>query len=243
MGKSVPSRLFGKGMRRPPAPRPGRAGAAWLRAAGAALLLAALAACGFQLRGTTPLPFETLYVGISDNSRFGADLRRAIKAVSPGTRIVEEPEGAQARLQQLEQRRERREVSLNAQGRVEEYELSIHFRFRLIDSVGHELIPDTLLVASRDMQYDAQVVQAKEGEMATLYRDMQRSLVDRIVRRLTAPDVREAAERAAAARSGTGPELPIVPGGSEPQPSVPDDWADPDLDTPGAASGPGGLGL
>lgn len=222
---------------------PGAPGPAWLRAACAVLLLGALAACGFQMRGTTPLPFDTLYVDIPDNTRFGADVRRAIEAVSPATRLVQAPEDGQAQLQQLEQRRERREVSLNAQGRVEEYELSIHFRFRLVDSVGQVLIPDTLLVATRDMQYDAQVVQAKEGEMQTLYEDMQRSLVDRIVRRLTAPDVQEAAAAAAAARAGSGQELPIAPRETEVPRRMPEDWNDTNLDGPYPGASPGGLGM
>src|SRR5690606_38218583 len=120
----------------------GAPGPAWLRAACAALLLGALAACGFQMRGTTPLPFDSLYVDIPDNKRFGADVRRAIRAVSPGTRLVSVPEDGDAQLQRLALRRERREVSLNAQGRVEEYGLSIQSRFRLVDSMGQLLIPD-----------------------------------------------------------------------------------------------------
>jgi len=217
--------------------------AAWLRAACAALLLGTLAACGFQLRGTTPLPFDTLYVDIPDNRKFGADVRRAIQAVSPDTRLVTSPEQAQAQLQQLSLHRERREVSLNAQGRVEEYELSVLFRFRLVDSLGQVLIPDTLLVATRDMQYDAQVVQAKEGEMETLYQDMERSLVARIVRRLTAPDVREAAALAAAARAGGPQELPVVAPSTSRTRAMPDDWDDVNLDGAYPGSSPGGLGL
>src|SRR3546814_5516225 len=41
-----------------------------------------LAACGFHLRGTSPLPFDTLYTNIPQNSEFGARMRRAIIARS-----------------------------------------------------------------------------------------------------------------------------------------------------------------
>jgi LPS-assembly lipoprotein len=41
------------------------------------------------------------------------------------------------------------------------------------------------------MPFDERVVQAKEGEAATLYRDMQKSLVARMMRRLTAPDIKQ----------------------------------------------------
>jgi len=190
--------------------------------------LLSVAACGFAMRGTTPLPFQTLYIGIPDNSRFGAEVRRALRAASPGTAQVDDPKAAQVQLQQLRQERSAREVSLNAQGRVEEYELMVRFVFRLVDAQGHVLLPDTTLTAVREMPYDDQVAQAKEGEMETLYRNMQQSLVSRLVRRLTAPDVAEAFEKAQAGDQ----ELEIVPTIQQtPRQYDPAPWSTPDIDT------------
>lgn len=59
----------------------------WPRGIALAMLML-LAGCGFTMRGVTPLPFDTLYVGIPDNTRFGADVRRALRAASPNTRQV-----------------------------------------------------------------------------------------------------------------------------------------------------------
>ncbi|ANN69505.1 hypothetical protein BAU08_08470 [Bordetella bronchialis] len=183
-----------------------------LRVASLALLLL-LSACGFQMRGTTPLPFDSLYVGIPPNSRFGAEVRRAIEAASPDTKLVAAPKEAEAQLQQIRNSRSMREVSLNAQGRVEEYELGLVFTFRVIDSKGRALLPDTTLETYREMPYNDQVVQAKEGQAESLYRNMEQSLVSRIVRRLTAPDVRLAAQRLEHAKPGedTGPVYDTAP--------------------------------
>jgi len=171
-----------------------------------ALLAASLTACGFRLLGTQPLPFDSLYIDIPDTTRFGADIRRSIRAVSPHTRLVEVVQDAQVRLQNLGLTRSQREMSLNPQGQVEEYELTLTLRFRVTDRNGELIIPDTTLSATRDMPYDAQVVQAKQSEMETLYQDMEHSLVSRILRRLTAPDVHEAMARVVAenaAENGT----------------------------------------
>src|SRR5690606_3390539 len=81
-----------------------------------------LAACGFALRGPSTLPFDTVHINQSPNSEFGAQLRRQLQANAPGTRIVEDPALAEARLQILENARDRMEVALNAEGRVQEYE-------------------------------------------------------------------------------------------------------------------------
>ena len=166
----------------------------WLLRGACLALFMLISACGFTLRGVTPLPFETLYVGIADNTQFGADVRRALRAASPDTKLVTSPKDAQAILQEVSNKRALREVSLNAQGRVEEYELGINYTFRLIDAKGRALIPDTTLSIYREMPYDDQIVQAKQGQIETLYLAMQRDLVSRLLRRMTAPEVRKAFE-------------------------------------------------
>ncbi|PJM87366.1 LPS-assembly lipoprotein LptE [Achromobacter ruhlandii] len=166
----------------------------WLLRGACLALFMLISACGFTLRGVTPLPFETLYVGIADNTQFGADVRRRLRAASPDTKLVASPKEAQAILQEVSNTRALREVSLNAQGRVEEYELGINYTFRLIDAKGRALIPDTTLSIYREMPYDDQIVQAKQGQIETLYIAMQRDLVSRLLRRMTAPEVRKAFE-------------------------------------------------
>ena len=128
------------------------------------LLSVVLTACGFHLKGVAPLPFDTIYTNITDNSAFGANLRRTLSASSPQTRFVERPQDAEAILQQLSHSRNQREISINAKGQVEEYEVP----------------------------YDAEAVQAKDSEIEMIFRDMEQSLINRIVRRLSSPDVTSA---------------------------------------------------
>jgi LPS-assembly lipoprotein len=166
-----------------------------------------LAGCGFKMQGVTPMPFDSLAITIPQNSQFGADIRRAIRAASPNTLIIESsavqpvspgekrtinPKSApQARLEQVAEVRNTRIVALNAQGKPEEFELTLVYTFRLVNAKNQIILPDTTLTAARSMPFDERVVQAKEGEAATLYRDMQKSLVARMMRRLTAPDIKQ----------------------------------------------------
>ena len=202
----------------------------WLLRGACLALFMLLSACGFALRGVTPLPFDTLYVGIPDTTQFGADVRRSIRAASPNTKLVSTPKEAQAILQQVSDARTMREVSLNAQGRVEEYELGINYTFRLIDAKGRAVIPDTTLSIYREMPYDDQVVQAKQGQIETLYRAMQRDLVSRLLRRLTAPEVRNAFENAE--QRGEDGEIPLYdPTAPQPQ-RTPEPWKTPSTTDP-----------
>src|SRR5690606_17577954 len=185
-----------------------------------------LAACGFKMKGVSPLPFTTLYTNIAENSAFGANIRRAIIASSPQTRFVSEPADAQARLIELANNQSLRELSLDAQGRVEEYELNLEFIFQLTDAKGHVILPPTTLRSTRELPYDDSVVQAKQGEINTVFKRMQQLLIDRIVRHLASPDVREAFVQAQNLPPIDATDTPATtPPAAIPQPPTP--WGSP----------------
>src|SRR5699024_5767501 len=104
-------------------PHPGPA-SGWRRAAVITVLLLALATmlagCGFRMRGASPLAFDSIYTNIAENSPFGAQLRRAIRASSPHTHFVDDPNEADVHLVQEANRQIRRELSIDAEGHVEE---------------------------------------------------------------------------------------------------------------------------
>lgn len=160
-----------------------------LRYLACVMLCLFIAGCGFRLKGPTPLPFDTLYTNIPENSAFGAGMRRAIIASSPNTRFVSEPADAQAKLIQLSNDQSLRELSIDPQGQVEEYELNLVFVFQLIDAKGHIVLAPTTLRATREVPYNANIVQAKQGEIGMVFKEMQQSMIDRVVRHLSAPDV------------------------------------------------------
>ena len=151
-----------------------------------------LAACGFRLKGATPLPIETLYTNIAENSSFGAGLRRAIRATSPNTRFVMDPAQAQAQLIQIANNERLRELSIDADGRVEEYELNLEFVFQVLGPAGEVILPPTTLRTTREIPYDDTIVQARQSEISNIFEQMRQSMIDRVVRHLTAPDVIEA---------------------------------------------------
>lgn len=144
-----------------------------------------LAACGFQLRGTASLPFDTLYISSPAGNPIGTDLRRFIKAGTT-TRVVDNPKDAAATLEVISAVNERQIMSVSGGGRVREFDLRYRVSFRLIDAKGVELIPANEIALRRILPFtDAQVV-AKEGEEAMLVREMQSDAAAQILRRLEA---------------------------------------------------------
>lgn len=170
----------------------------WLRRAGAiavVAMVAGLAGCGFQLRGPRPMPFDSLYVAMPEASELGASLKRNIRAASPGTRVTDTVQEAQAVLTPLTDTREKIILSLNAAGRVREYQLKQRFGFKVHDGKGTDFVAPSEIVITRDITFNDADILAKESEEALIYRDMQNDLVQQILRRLQAGKVGPAAPK------------------------------------------------
>ncbi len=144
-----------------------------------------LAACGFKLRGTQQLPFETVFVAAPANSQLAVELVRSIGA-STRTRVVDDRPQAQAVVEITAEGRERDVLSVNAQGRAREFTLRLRVTIRVHDDRGRDYIGRTPLAASRDLAVTEAELLARGAEETQLYRDMQTDLVQQILRRLSA---------------------------------------------------------
>jgi len=154
-----------------------------MRALIAIVFLSLLAGCGFQLRGANqPLPFESMYLGVPEYSDLGAALKRSVRAA--GTRVVDEAKDTQAIFSVVSESRDKSILSLNAAGRVREFQLRYRFVFRVHEPKGRDIIPNSEIVLTRDYTFNDSQILAKEQEEALLYRDMQNDLVRQIMRRL-----------------------------------------------------------
>jgi LPS-assembly lipoprotein len=142
-----------------------------------------LVACGFQLRGAMQLPYQSLYIAISDSTTLGLELRRQIRASQPDL-LVEEKKAAEAVFRQLSFGRERVIAAINADGQVREYQLRLTYNFRLEDPTGAPLTQASSIVLLREVTYDDNQVLSKAQEEEFLWLDMEKDLVQQILRRL-----------------------------------------------------------
>ena len=141
--------------------------------------------CGFQLRGTAELPFETLYMPPATGPGVVLDLRRNI-ASGTHTSVVDDPKKAAAVLEFSQEAREKVILSLNAAGRVSEYQLRYRVGFRVHDGKGGEFVPAKTVQLTREITFNDSDVLSKETEEQLMYRDMQRDMVQQIMRYLAA---------------------------------------------------------
>lgn len=152
------------------------------------VFVAGLAGCGFELRKAPNYAFNTLYSSIPPVSPFGAKLKRSIES-SGQVEVINDPrqiERAQVIFDQLFELREKVVVGRTSSGAIREFQLRLRYRFRLRSSNGTELIPDTEILLTRDINFNETGALSKESEEALLYRDMENDLVLQLQRRLAA---------------------------------------------------------
>jgi LPS-assembly lipoprotein len=141
-----------------------------------------LVGCGFQLRGTTELPFSRIALeGFAPRSPLAEELKRTL---AQSAEVVPSPGQAQVVLHALSDSRERSVVASTTAGQVRELQLRVRLEFKLATASGRELIPATELLLSRDMSYSETQALAKEYEEAQLLRAMQSDIVAQLMRRL-----------------------------------------------------------
>jgi LPS-assembly lipoprotein len=150
----------------------------------APLLALVLAGCGFQLRGTADVPFQTIHVAGATGG-IALDLKRQIQA-GTNAKVLDDPRAADAILLFTQELRDKEILSLTGTGRVREFRLNYRVGFRLHDGKGGDYLPQSTLVLSRDVTFNDSEVLAKEAEEALLFRDMQTDMVQQIMRRLAA---------------------------------------------------------
>lgn len=150
------------------------------------LLALTLSACGFQLRGSYNLPWETLAIsGVPENNELYFQIKRNIEAGSL-TKVITDPKEAKASLVVLQNLQHKSILSLSGKGLVREFQLTRTFMYRIQDAQGKEILPASQIVLQRDMTFDDERIFAKEAEEAMIWREMQQDMVQQLLRRLAA---------------------------------------------------------
>ena len=154
---------------------------------------ALLSACGFQLRGSATLPYDTIYLQVPLGSPLATLFKRT---VGPGgnTRFVNDAKSAAVTIEVTRELREKVILSLSGGGRVNEFQLRYRLFYRIKDKDLKDVLPPEEISLTRDLTYTDTEALGKEQEEAMLYRDMQGDAVRQMVRRLqiAKPDVSKA---------------------------------------------------
>ena len=148
------------------------------------LCTALLSGCGWHLRGSLLLPedLQSLHISAKDSrSALVMDIQRL--AETYGIELVEQANQAQFSVAILDERDQRRTISVGNDALASEFEITHSADYR-IDREGEALIERSTATVSRAYDYDPNDVVSKNEEELLLRREMRLELVQQIMRRL-----------------------------------------------------------
>lgn len=162
--------------------QPGRIGAVFLLP----VLLLALSACGFHLRGAYQLPAQLspLYIDRDSMSYpLYQELHAALKA--SGVELTTAMDLASSRLRITRESRSRAVLSVDSSGRAREYDLKYELGFSL-NAGDRAIIDNGTLQLQRNLLFDPETVLGVSHETESLYQDMMRDGTGLILLRIQA---------------------------------------------------------
>jgi len=152
-----------------------------------ALFTILLNGCGWHLRGSEPLPKQLQSLQLqtaSENSVFARSLRRSLESMNVA--LSESASNATYRLNVSGISQTRRTLSTTGTARVAEYSLTSALTYSVYNQEGEQLITPTRLSAEKIYLYNPANAVSSYEEESLLREEMQRELVQQLIRRYRA---------------------------------------------------------
>ena len=157
------------------------------RAAITSLTLAALSGCGFRLRGSVSVPQFSMSVR-GQISGVARALIARLRASGQSVWLAGDPKAPDSTdyvLVVSQDTRERAVRGSNASGQVREVNLTLSFRWSLVDAHDVERIAPNEIVLEQDMSFSETNVLGKTEEESALFETLQERAVQNVIRQLS----------------------------------------------------------
>ncbi|MBD3655266.1 MULTISPECIES: LPS-assembly lipoprotein LptE [Marinobacter] len=167
--------------------------------------LAVVAGCGFQLRGSAPVPAALQPLAVTCDSQVPELLCNDVREqLIGGDVVVVEPEQADYVLRLREFREQRRASAITLQASAAEYTIRQTLRMDVLTSDQVPLIADTELSSIETYRYDEANVLAKQREEEALRESLYQQLAQQVIFRLAPLNATRIEAIRAASRESTG---------------------------------------
>ena len=157
---------------------------AWL---GALIALPTLfaTACGFKLRGSVSIPYKVIAITGVPSPLLRSDLEMIILTGSDA-KVANNAKDADLILEIISEVNSREILAYNAAGQISAYRLNSRVAFQAIDQNGADIVPESEIYVTRDMDFSVSTVLATDVQMAQFTNEMRTNLALQILRRVAA---------------------------------------------------------
>jgi len=151
----------------------------------ASIPLSGLIACGYRLRGMVDLPFTAIAITGNPSPPLRADIQTSI-LTGTGAKVAISPKDADLILEITNDLSGREILAYNSAGQVSAYRLSIRVGFRAYDLAGADIVPESEIYMTRDMDFSNTTVLATDVQQQQFLSLMRKDLAVQILRRVSA---------------------------------------------------------
>ena len=145
--------------------------------------LSGLIACGYRMRGIVDLPFKAIAIAGNPSPPLRNDLQAAI-LTGTDVKVAINPKDADLILDISNEINGREILAYSSTGQVSAYRLTIRVTFRAYDLAGAEIIPDSEIYMTRDMDFSNTTVLATDVQQMQFLTLMRKDLALQILRRV-----------------------------------------------------------
>jgi LPS-assembly lipoprotein len=146
------------------------------------LAMGVLSACGWRLRGKIDLPYKTILISgnLTQELRDDLDMMFRVNDIQ----IVQNVQKAELVLEIISEQNARQVLSYNGAGQITAYRIISRVVFRAFDPNGIELIPESDIYLTRDIDFNQSNIQAFDQQVADFVKNMRMDIVSQLMRRL-----------------------------------------------------------
>jgi LPS-assembly lipoprotein len=151
---------------------------------GALSILAAgvLSACGWRIRGMVDLPYKNILISGNLTQELRDDLDMMFRV--NGIKIVKNVKESELVLEIISEQNARQILSYNGAGQITAYRIISRLAFRAFDHNGIELMPESDIYITRDIDFNQSDVQAFDQQVLEFVKTMRIDIVNQLMRRL-----------------------------------------------------------
>ena len=146
--------------------------------------LSGLIACGYRMRGMVDLPFKVIAVTGNPSPPLRADLQTAI-LTGMDVKVAINPKDADLILEVTNEINGREILAYNSNGQISAYRLTIRAMFRAYDVAGGDIVPESEIYMTRDMDFSNTTVLATDVQQQQFLTLMRKDLAVQILRRIS----------------------------------------------------------
>ena len=146
--------------------------------------LSGLIACGYRIRGMVDLPFKVIAITGNPSPPLRADLQTTI-LTGTDVKVAINPKDADLILEVTNEINGREILAYNSNGQISAYRLTIRAMFRAYDVAGGDIVPESEIYMTRDMDFSNTTVLATDVQQQQFLTLMRKDLAVQILRRIS----------------------------------------------------------